>query len=62
MYSISPITDSVNPPNLIDMNVRRRELQAFCRFIGCSGVDPKFCREKTEDCTIIRMVFREEGK
>jgi hypothetical protein len=54
------MTDFVNPPNLTDMNVRRKELQVFCRFIGCSGMDPKICREKTENCTIIRRVFMEE--
>ncbi len=59
MYSINPITDCINPPNLIDMNMWRRELQAFCRFIGCSGIDPKMCREKTENCAIIRKVFKE---
>ena len=41
------------------------ELRKVCREIGCSGLDPKMCKERPHYCAIIRRLMApavEEGK
>lgn len=33
-------------------------LREVCREIGCSGLDPKMCKERPHQCAIIRRLLR----